>query len=272
MLQLPDVTLCCVDTRLPRMALDALRTSMAKTRFAQALLFTAPGHGLGDAPPGVRIVEVDHIRSIEAYSHFLLKGMRPYLNTSHMLIVQWDGYVLDPAMWRDDFLSVDYIGAVWPQYRDAHRVGNGGFSLRSAKLLDALMSEDIQPQHPEDICIARTHRRLLEQRWGIRFANEDLAHRFAFERERKGPSTFGFHGMSNFTTVMSEPDLAAFVDKAPAELFGSTEGRKLIKAATANGLLGIAEKAMAKRRTQKKNSLSEMRLAARLMLKKALNS
>ncbi|MBA4108364.1 MAG: hypothetical protein C0487_02060 [Leptothrix sp. (in: Bacteria)] len=270
MLQLPNVTLCCVDTRLPHMAMDALKTCMTKAHFAQAVLFTAPGHGLRDVPTGVRIVELDHIRSIEAYSHFLLKGMRPYLTTSHLLIVQWDGYVLDPAMWSEDFLSVDYIGAVWPQYQDGHRVGNGGFSLRSAKLLDALMTNDIQAQHPEDVCIARTHRTLLEQRWGIRFADEALAHRFAFERDRKSPSSFGFHGMSNFATLMPASDLADFIHRAPAELFGSTEGRKLIKAAIASGLLNIAEQALAKRRTQKKPNLSEMRLTIRLMLKKAL--
>ncbi|TAK91309.1 MAG: hypothetical protein EPO09_16165 [Aquabacterium sp.] len=269
MLNLPQITLCCVDTRLPQMALDAMKICMSRAQFGDALLFTRPQHGLQDVPPGIKVIEVDTIRSIEAYSHFLLKEMGPYLHTSHMLIVQWDGYVVDPGMWRDDFLSVDYIGAVWPQYNDAHRVGNGGFSLRSRKLLDALAHDEIVPHHPEDTCIARTYRTLLEQRWGIRFADEAMAHQFAFERERGAPRSFGFHGLSNFVQVLPANELEAFVEQAPAEMFISTEGRKLIKAATRAGLLSIAGKALSKRRTLKKTTLSELRLAARLAFKKA---
>lgn len=270
MLNLPQVTLCCVDTRLPEMALHAMKLCMAQVQFGDAVLFTRTDHRLKDIPLHIRVVTLDYITSIEAYSHFLLKSMGPYLHTSHMLIVQWDGYVIDPGMWRDDFLKTDYIGAVWPQFKDQHRVGNGGFSLRSRKLLDALAHDDIVPHHPEDMCIARTYRTLLEERWGIQFANEHMAHQFAFERERKTPSSFGFHGMSNFVAVMPPPHLATFVEQAPDELFGSTEGRMFIKAATNNGLLAIAAKALTKRRTQKKCDLSEMRLVARLMLKNAL--
>ena len=33
--------------------------------------------------------------------------------------------------------TIDYIGAPWPHFRDGHNVGNGGFSLRSRRLLEA---------------------------------------------------------------------------------------------------------------------------------------
>lgn len=263
-LQLPQVTLCCVDTRLPELALDAMLLCMEKAEFGAALLFTRPGHGLKHVPASIRIIELDSISSIEAYSHFLLKGMRPYLATSHMLIVQWDGYVLDPAMWRDDFLNVDYIGAVWPQYKDAHRVGNGGFSLRSARLLDALSSDDIQPRHPEDVCIARTYRTLLEQRWGIRFADESLAHRFAFERERQTPSSFGFHGLSNMAQLLTETELSAFLAHAPASLFGSVEARGFVKHLIRRKMKPLARQALRLRRQVKPLNLADLRLWARL--------
>lgn len=263
-LQLPEVTLCCVDTRLPELALDAMLLCMEKAEFGAALLFTRPGHGLKHVPASIRVIELDNITSIEAYSHFLLKGMRPYLATSHMLIVQWDGYVLDPAMWRDDFLNVDYIGAVWPQYKDAHRVGNGGFSLRSARLLDALTSNDIQPHHPEDVCIARTYRTLLERRWGIRFADESLAHRFAFERERQTPSSFGFHGLSNMALLLSEAQLSIFMAHAPASLFGSVEARSFIKRLIGRKMKPLARHALAMRRRAKAMDAADLRLWARL--------
>lgn len=263
-LHLPQVTLCCVDTRLPHMALDAMQLCMDKVQFGEALLFTCPNHGLQNVPSGIRVIELPQVTSIEAYSHFLLKGMGPYLRTSHQLIVQWDGYVLDTAMWRDAYLDYDYIGAVWPQYDDAHRVGNGGFSLRSRKLLEALTSEDISPQHPEDVCIARTYRTLLEQRWGIRFANEALAHQFAFERERTLPSSFGFHGLSNMAMLLPEPELARFMAHAPATLFGSVEARGFIKHLIGRKMKPLARRALQCRRQVKPLDMADIRLWARL--------
>lgn len=264
MLNLPQVTLCCVDTRLPQMALDAMKICMAQVEFGDALFFTCPNHGLTDVPPGVRVIELDSINSIEAYSHFLLKGMGPYLQTSHMLIVQWDGYVLDPSMWRDDYLTVDYIGAVWPQYKDEHRVGNGGFSLRSRKLLDALTSDAIVAHHPEDVCIARTYRALLEQRWGIRFADEAMAHQFAFERERQGFSNFGFHGLSNMGQILSNAQLSTFMANAPATLFGSVEARGFIKHLIRRRMKPLARQALTQRRKVKGLDIADLRLWARL--------
>lgn len=266
MLNLPQVTLCCVDTRLPQMALDAMKICMSRAQFGDALLFTRPQHGLQDVPPGIKVIEVDTIRSIEAYSHFLLKEMGPYIHTSHMLIVQWDGYVIDPGMWRDDFLSVDYIGAVWPQYNDAHRVGNGGFSLRSRKLLDALAHDEIVPHHPEDTCIARTYRTLLEQRWGIRFADEAMAHQFAVERERQCPSTFGFHGLSNLADVLSDQELRDFVQRAPTELFTAVEARGFIKRLVQRRLKEAARIALNKRTSAKRMNLADARLWLRIYL------
>lgn len=266
MLNLPQVTLVCVDTRLPAMALDAMIISMKQARFADAVLFTGPDHGLTNVPPDIRVVEVDGINSIEAYSRFLLKDLGPYIGTSHLLIVQWDGYVLDPTMWRDAYLEFDYIGAVWPQYSDGHRVGNGGFSLRSRKLLDALRSDEIQVQHPEDVCIARTHRSLLERQWGIRFADEALAHQFAFERDRRSPSSFGFHGLSNMAVLLSPQQLDFLVHEAPAELFASVEARGFIKNLILRGHHKIARKALCKRKKKKSIDLADVRLILRLLL------
>lgn len=264
MLKLPQVTLCCVDTRLPQMALDAMKICMAQVTFGAALLFTCRDHGLRDVPPEINVIELDSIRSIEDYSHFLLKGMGPYLHTSHMLIVQWDGYVINPSMWRDEYLSVDYIGAVWPQFDDGHRVGNGGFSLRSRKLLEALTHDDVAPHHPEDTCIARTYRSLLEQRWGIQFADETLAHQFAFERTRALPASFGFHGLSNMADLLSESQLATFMEHAPPSLFGSVEARGFIKRLIQRKMKSFARRALSKRRQSKPLDIADIRLWARL--------
>ncbi len=260
MLSLPDVTLCCIDTRQADMALDAMKTCMSRIAFGRAILITAPGQGLREIPSGIEVVETDAIHSIEDYSRFLIKSLRPCVHTSHVLIIQWDGYVVDPGMWDSRFLEMDYIGAVWPQFKDVHRVGNGGFSLRSRRLLDALADDAIQPSHPEDVCIARTYRTLLEQRWHIRFADEVMAHRFAFERERACPSSFGFHGLSNMGLLLSEAELEAFMRRAPASLFASVEARGFIKHLLRRRLKPQARQALSARLARRGWSLAELRL------------
>ena len=61
------------------------------------------------------------------------------------------------------------------------RVGNGGFSLRSRRLLLALQDPRIELVEAEDTTICRTFRPLLEREHGIRFGSEALADKFAFE-------------------------------------------------------------------------------------------
>lgn len=263
MLSLPQVTLCCVDTRLPEMALQAMQTCMAKVHFGDAVLFTCPDHGLLLDASSPRVVEVDSIRSIEDYSRYLLKSLGPHIHTSHLLIVQWDGYVLNPQAWEPGFLEFDYIGPVWPQYHDGHRVGNGGFSLRSRKLLDALSHPDVVAHHPEDVCIARTCRAMLESRWGIRFADDATADRFAFERHELPFPSFGFHGMSNFPLVMPRAELTAFVAQAPASFFGSVEARRFVKRLLQLGLREEALTVLRKRAQIRRRDWSDVRLWVR---------
>ncbi|HET7795003.1 MAG TPA: DUF5672 family protein, partial [Rhizobacter sp.] len=212
-LVLPDVTLCCIDCtpRLP-WALKAMRRSLDGIAFADAVLCT-DRQSLGDRelPPGVRWVETEPLRSIEAYSNYVIKSLAPLIHTSHVLIVQWDGFVLNPAAWSEEFLHYDYIGAPWNHIPEPHAVGNGGFSLRSSRLLRALQSPAIVPSHPEDICICVTNRAALEAE-GLRFAPTALARRFAVEDDPLSEQVFGFHGPYHLPTVLEPSQTLAFVE------------------------------------------------------------
>jgi Protein of unknown function (DUF5672) len=143
-----------------------------------------------------RIVHIHHIASIEEYSEFMMKELDKYVQTSHVLVIQHDGFILNPHSWDDEFLQYDYIGAPWC-YTDGLNVGNGGFSLRSKKLLKILADDErIVKLHPEDYHIGRTYRRYLERK-GIRFAPEPLASQFSIEGNIKygwkWNDQFGFH-------------------------------------------------------------------------------
>ena len=211
MLSLPGVTLACIDTANHALALRALERSRAGIRFARALLLTdAMPEGLA-VPAGIDVVPIGRIASRDDYSRFVLKHLADHVATPHVLLVQWDGYVVNPAAWDDAFLDCDYLGARWFWHTDGHDVGNGGFSLRSLRLLQALRDPRIELVEAEDLTIGRTFRDLLEREHGIRFGDAALADRFAFEAAYPVGTPFGFHGLFNFCRVVLPAELAALV-------------------------------------------------------------
>ena len=207
MLELPGVTLCCIDTLNHSLALRALRRSSAGIRFGSTCF-------ISDRPvdePGMSSIVIAPLASRDAYSEFVLKSLLLHIQTPHVLLVQWDGYAINPDAWRGEYLDVDYIGAKWFWHTDGMRVGNGGFSLRSRKLLEALQDPRIVLTGAEDETIGRAFRPLLEREHGIRFAAESLADAFAFEAAYPVGVPFGFHGLFNFCRVVPPEELVQLV-------------------------------------------------------------
>lgn len=194
-LSLPTVTLCAAASVNVAATLGALRACLEQVEFADCLFFTDAKPA--QVPAGVRLMPIPRIRSALGYSEFLLGDFADHVRSEHCLIVQWDGFVIDADRWEPEFLAYDYIGAPWPQFGDGHDVGNGGFSLRSKRLLEASRDPRFRFAHPEDVAICRVNRDMLEGEHGIRFAERSLAGRFAFERDRPAARTFGFHGIFN---------------------------------------------------------------------------
>lgn len=128
------------------------------------------------------------------------------IDTDYALYVQSDGFPVNKDAWTDEFYDYDYIGAPWPFYRDGlGDVGNGGFSLRSRRLHDALqdlrVGKNFLNSAFEDTLICRTFRQQLEKNYGIKFAPVELAARFSMETPSGVPDidkwvgkSFGFHG------------------------------------------------------------------------------
>lgn len=190
-LTLPQLTLCAVSSVNVAATLCALKSCLAQIDVAACKLFTdspiSPDH------PDISVVPIAPITSSRAYSDILLSRIADHVDTSHCLIVQWDGHVVDASRWRPEFLDYDYIGASWPQFTDGHDVGNGGFSLRSHRLMEACRDPAFRFHHPEDVAIGRINRAWLEAR-GMRFAPRGLADQFSAERAGDVSNSFGYHG------------------------------------------------------------------------------
>lgn len=187
------MTLCAVTSVNIVATVEALRTSADQIEFAECLLLTDAEL---KAPDPIRKIAIPRLASAADYSDFLLKRLVEHVATPHCLIVQWDGFVIDAQRWKDGFLDFDYIGAPWPQFHDGHDVGNGGFSIRSRRLMEACTSADFVACHPEDVAICRINRPMLEREHQIRFADSSIAKDFAFERGHPH-ECFGFHGAFN---------------------------------------------------------------------------
>ncbi len=182
--ELPDVTLFGLDSQAPERLKYAAEICQLEIKF---------GH--------VALLHDRSIDSKEKYSEFIIRHLHTQFVTSHILVIQHDGYILNPEAWRDEWLEWDYIGATWV-YKDGMNVGNGGFSLRSRRLMK-FIAEEIQPHyyHPEDHVICRIYRKHLENN-GFKFAPEEVANQFSIEAygtdKLEGANCysgqFGFHG------------------------------------------------------------------------------
>ena len=223
------VTLCAADSYAVPLTARAMRASAERCRFGDAVLFTdAPTDASRQSP--FRTQAIAPLRSRAAYSAFVLRGLAPHVTTSHVLIVQWDGWVADAAAWDPELLSYDYAGAPWGRYSDGMDVGNGGFSLRSRRLLDALQDERFAPVPavPEDELIGRVWRPALERDYGIRFAPPDVAARFAYERVLPQGATFGFHGLFNFWRHVDDAGLEKIAALLPGAALRGREFAELV--------------------------------------------
>lgn len=263
MLDLSAITLLCVETRDPALAHFAIQKCTKQTSFGKVVLITdlaklsdrindqtsnqEKDQAEGQAEDqkvarlqGVEYIQALPIKTTKDYSDLILTGLHQYVTGSHVLVIQWDSFILHPELWINDFLQYDYIGAVWPHHPDTP-VGNGGFSLRSVKLLEALESPTITKRHPEDFCICVDNKATLENQFGIRFAPTNVAEQFAVERSEWHPA-FGFHGFFNFYRALGAAELEQFLDILPSDYLGGVDTYDLIYSLQLDKKYSLAKK------------------------------
>jgi hypothetical protein len=136
------------------------------------------------------------------YSQFVVYCLHSFIKTDYCLIVQDDGWALNPENWNDDWLKYDYIGGLthaalcgnefyiwynWIGKENPLVVQNGGFSLRSKKFLEApikygipMIGTDTPMLNNEDVQLCCFMRPALEK-VGMVFAPDDVSKFFSFE-------------------------------------------------------------------------------------------
>ena len=208
-IKLDSVTLISVAGVDAEGALRALKYSCRGLDFAKVKLIT-PEDIEDDLVEVIKCDPMDY----EQYNEFIVYKLHQYVDTEHALIVQNDGYVVNADRWDDAFLEYDYIGALWPlptdnfSFRDTkgniQRMGNGGFSLRSKRLLELAtnLSLEWKPYFGffhEDGFFCCHNRHIYEQH-GCKFATNSIAAKFSHETptpETAGIVPLGFHGKNH---------------------------------------------------------------------------
>jgi hypothetical protein len=212
MLSLPNITLVAASSVDLEATELALRISSHEIEFGAIKFLCSEQFKTSDSK--IKIESIPRM-DLMGYSKFILNDLHRYVDTEYCLVVQSDGFVFKPNFWDTNFLSYYYFGAPWPKKlflqpgnielnMNRNSVGNGGFSLRSKKLLLETAKIDFSslafPTQSEDLIICHfLYDHFIDV--GIRFPDPEIAARFSIESQDamygQGPMTvFGFHGKS----------------------------------------------------------------------------
>ena len=207
---LPDVTLVCIDTaNHASWHCVHWRRARPDLRFARSRAV----HRCGARRRCRAVLDRDRADRHAALARRLLAlraevAARATITTSHVLLVQWDGYVANPQAWEDRFSTPTTSARAGSGTTTACRSATAGSRCARAGSWKRSPIRASTSLEAEDLTIGRTYRPLLEREYGIRFADEAMADRFAFEAAYPIGKPFGFHGLFNFCRVMTPGALA----------------------------------------------------------------
>lgn len=216
MLKLPSVTLFCADCVNAERAVAAIEKCKAVCEFGAVKFLTSLPTTCEHR------ISIPHLPSLVDYSIFMLVRAPQYVDTKHVLVIQHDGYIINPGSWEDGWLNYDYIGPQFIQdhVENHHKVGSGGFSLRSKALMEfARQRAPAWDGSPQSTALAQTQVGLYEDGFichrlyrdimqaGMRIAPLAEARKFAQggwpqlaspkrnDRTHYVERPFGFHGL-----------------------------------------------------------------------------
>lgn len=210
-----DITILAVDTYAHELTRRAIEITLDTIPCREVVVLSDR-----NIYPDGRWVEINPI-NIQDYNNIMIKHLWPFVRTEHVLVVQYDGMAINRNNWTDEFLNYDYIGAVWPwdHHPPGFKVGNGGFSLRSRRLIETLKDKRVllKPDLPmyEDLHIGVFYKDFLTSQ-GIKIADESVARQFSHEHFAGHHPTFGFHGSFNTPYYLNDQDAEFFIRHLPS--------------------------------------------------------
>ncbi len=209
MLDLPGVTLCCIDTANHALAVRALRRS-AVGNPVRAHRFSLPTARVDE--PGIEVRTIAPLASRDEYSRFVLESLLDHVDTRACAAGAMGRLRAQPGG----------VARRLPRLRLHRRqvvLGAGRPARRQRRLFAALAPAARGPArsaHRADRGRGRDHRPRRSGRCSsasMRSASPPraMADAFAFEAAYPIGLPFGFHGLYNFCRVVPEDELTALV-------------------------------------------------------------
>lgn len=198
MLNLDGVCLIGIGSTHIKETEKAIIHCQSSCRFAESLYLTEKNNH-NRSQNKFKYVEIQPITSIEYYQKFVVKELPSILLKNpypYYLIINWDGFIVNPSAWTNAFFEYDYIGAPWPWMN--YVCGNGGFNLKSIKFLKTQQHifRDIPAEkitEPEDLILSWYFRQNFMD-LGCKYAPKDIAYKFSTEHGGyNNHMSFGFH-------------------------------------------------------------------------------
>ena len=194
-LKLPNVTLAAMTSVKVYETIQAMEYSMQGIEFGDVVLIThrKPFR----LPKTIKYKHTSKLRNIDYFNYKIAYELGDYIDTDYVLLVHYDGFVVHPESWRDEFYQYDYIGSPWPipegnqglsfydVYGNVCRVGNS-VSLRSKNLLEfprkanLKWEKDAEGWYNEDTFLCCRNKHKIEAA-GMKIAPIEVAKYFGHE-------------------------------------------------------------------------------------------
>ena len=216
MLELPTVTLVCIDRQPPALALAAIEQTLIRCRCAGVLFVSDRPNDI----EGLNAIHVPDLGSSEVRARFIARDLAAHVASSHALLIGWDAFVIDPDGWTDAFLQYD---VVLPRRKPGSAPPSStGIALLSRDLLERMRTADV-PEGIDPLTTLQSPDFMPD----ARRPPVELRERFAFGDYAPVGSPFGFERLFNMWLYFQPADLQTFIAMAPAEVLASRDALSL---------------------------------------------
>lgn len=185
-LDLTNISLVAVGSTKIIETLSAIKICLNYASFKEVIFFSDKSN-----PYQYPIYQMN---SIKDYDRFIVYDLpKQNFKSEFILTIHWDGFIVNPKAWDNNFYNYDYIGAPWPWLENM--VGNGGFCLKSQRFLreqEKIMSNISNLEDPDDLLLSyRLRSQFIEH--GCKYGDE-IGYQFSTEHGHyPNYNSFGFH-------------------------------------------------------------------------------
>lgn len=206
------ITIAAISARDKLKSIDSINNCCKKFPFFDEKIILTNENGIVN---NICLKDVN-FKEYDDYNDIVINKLNNFIKTDFVLIVHYDGTILNEHLWDNNFLEYDHIAAPWPynnvrMYTSDNSIewqGNGGFCIRSKKFLqisESIGASNLRPKdYPEDVYLCIINRKIFEL-YGCLFAPIELCKKFSFENKydefHSIENSFGIHGKHNYHII-----------------------------------------------------------------------